>query len=128
MKFALRGSLLLVIAVAILTVVLNLKNNDNIVEVKFSMLACENCNHLDVVKSSSPNLIGKLIIPKSININIDEVINNIINDKTTLCLLGQPYRYNPNLFGISPDGIRFQVNAIIPLEQCKEKINNLTSQ
>lgn len=96
-----------------------IKREETLVSARYEMLACEGCNHLTVEKSSGASLNGETIIPVSSLIDIDQLIENIALTKEPLCLRGKPYRFNWNLFGIDPGGIRFEVIASENQEACK---------
>jgi len=103
-----------------------LKSDKMIVEASYMMLACEDCNHMMVEKSSSKKYVGKTIIPLSSKVNIDEVIGEIALTRESVCFIGKAHLYNVNVFGINPDGIRFRVVNRLPILKCDEAINHLT--
>ncbi|MFT7558683.1 MAG: hypothetical protein ACI93R_000582 [Flavobacteriales bacterium] len=91
---------------------------DTTISARYEMLACEGCNHMAVEKSKDANLNGKTIIPVSSTVDIEQLIDSIALTKEPLCLRGKPYRFNWNLFGIDPDGIKFEVTAKENPEVC----------
>lgn len=80
-----------------------------IVSARYEMLACEGCYHMTVEKSKGGSLDGETIIPMSKTIDIEQLVDSIAVKKEPLCLRGRPYRFSLNLFGINPDGKRFEV-------------------
>lgn len=82
---------------------------ETIVSARYEMLACEGCYHMTVEESKDGSLDGETIIPISSKIDIEQLINSIAITKEPLCLRGKPFRFNWNLFGINPDGKRFEV-------------------
>lgn len=97
------------LAVSGLFTVSKLKGDETIVSARYEMLACEGCYHLTVEKSKGGYLDGETIIPISNTIDIEQLIDNIAITRESLCLRGKLYRFNWNLFGINPDGKRFEV-------------------
>lgn len=89
----------------------NLKLEETMLSARYEMLACEDCNHMMVEKSKNKGLLGKTIIPVSSVVDIEQLIDSVAITKDPLCLRGRPYRFNLNVFGIKPDGIRFEVTA-----------------
>lgn len=94
------------------------QSDETIVSAQYEMLACEDCNHMIVGKSKGGYLDGETIIPISNTIDIEQLIDSIAITKEPLCLRGKPYRFNWNLFGINPDGKRFEVTERISLKFC----------
>lgn len=85
---------------------------------RYEMLACEDCNHMTVEKSNDQSLAGKTIIPISSAIDVGQMIESIALSKEPLCLRGKPYRFNWNMLGINPGGVRFEVTAKEDLLVC----------
>lgn len=100
---------LVVLAVGGLFAASKLQLEETIVSAQYEMLACEGCYHMTIEKSEGGDLDGETIIPISNTVDIEELINSIAITKAPLCLRGKPYRFNWNLFGINPDGKRFEV-------------------
>lgn len=86
-----------------------LQFEETIVSARYEMLACEGCYHMTVEKSKNGYLNGETIIPLSSTLDIEQLIDSVALTKDPLCLRGKPYRFNWNLFGINPDGKRFEV-------------------
>ena len=93
---------------------------ETIVSARYEMLACEDCYHMTVEKSKDVRLDGETIIPISSKIDIEQLINSIAITKGLLCLCGKPFRFNWNLFGINPDGMRFEVTEKLSPIVCSE--------
>lgn len=91
---------------------------ETIVSARYQMLACEGCNHMTIEKSKSGELDGETIIPISNTLDIEQLIDSIAITKDPLCLRGKPYRFNWNLFGINPDGKRFEVTEKLSPIDC----------
>ncbi|WP_445369666.1 hypothetical protein ACH5Y9_11185 [Methylomonas sp. BW4-1] len=96
-------------AISGLLVASKLQLEESIVSARYEMLACEGCYHLTVEKSKGGELDGETIIPVSSKVNIVQLIDSIAITKEPLCFRGKLYRFNWNLFGIDPDGKRFEV-------------------
>lgn len=105
---------IIVLVVLVLTsggsfVASKLQLEEIIVSARYEMLACEDCYHMTVEKSSNTYLNDKTIIPLSSTLDIEQLVDSVALTKDPLCLRGKPYRFNWNLFGINPDGKRFEV-------------------
>jgi hypothetical protein len=109
MKVKIVISGLAALAVGGLFATFKLQFEETIVSARYEMLACEGCYHMTVEKSKGGDLDGETIIPISNKMDIEQLINSIALTKEPLCLRGKPYRFNWNLFGIDPDGKRFEV-------------------
>lgn len=96
----------------------NLKLDETTISARYEMLACENCFHMTVEKSTDGTLNGETIIPLSSTLDIEQLIDSVALTKEALCLRGKPYRFNINLFGIDPGGKRFEVIAKENPEAC----------
>ncbi|WP_444932015.1 hypothetical protein ACJJIF_09710 [Microbulbifer sp. SSSA002] len=96
-----------------------LKSKEAVVSARYEKLACESCYHMTVVKSSSPDLLGKTIIPIASDIDIEKMINDIVLKDQKSCLRGRPYVFNYNIFKINPGGIRFKVISQELEEACE---------
>ena len=107
MKHILLGLVLLTVAGLLLASKVQLE--ETIVSARYEMLACEDCYHMAVEKSKDGSLDGETIIPISNKIDIEQLINSIAITKDPLCLRGKVFRFNWNLFGINPDGKRFEI-------------------
>ena len=97
----------------------NLKTDSVIVEVRYLLEACEKCTHFEVENSSDSSLVGATIIVLSDEIDVESLINDYLSNRQNICLRGEAYRFNPNVLGIRPDGIRFAVNHKTQLSECK---------
>jgi hypothetical protein len=95
-----------------------LQLKETTVSARYDMLACEGCYHMTVEKSKDRYLDGKIIIPISNTLDIERLIDSIAITKEPLCLRGKPYRFNWNLFGINPDGNRFEVTEKLNPQVC----------
>jgi len=95
-----------------------LQREETILSARYEMLACEDCNHMTVEKSKDQSLVGKTIIPVSSALDVGQMIESIALTKEPLCLRGKPYRFNWNVLGINPDGVRFEVTAKEDLQVC----------
>jgi len=95
-----------------------LQREETTLTARYEMLACEDCNHMTVEKSTDQSLVGKTIIPVSSAIDIEQMIESIALTKEPLCLRGKPYRFNWKVLGIKPDGVRFEVTAKEDLQVC----------
>ncbi|QUX90526.1 hypothetical protein CYL31_03515 [Marinomonas sp. A3A] len=98
--------------------VFNLQLEETTVSARYDMLACEDCYYMTIEKSKDGHLDGETIIPTSNTINIEQLIDSIAITRDTLCLRGKPYRFNWNIFGINPDGKRFEVIEKVSLLDC----------
>lgn len=107
-----------------LAILLSLKTERMIVQASYMMLACEKCHHMKVEKSSNNKLLGKIIIPSSSDVKIEDILNEIALTKDGVCFTGKAYHFNINVFGLKPDGIRFKVEDRLPLVKCNE-LNHL---
>ncbi len=85
---------------------------------RYEMLACEDCNHMTVEKSEDRSLVGKTIIPVSSVIDINQLIESNALAREPLCLRGKAYYFNWNVFGINPDGVRFEITAKEDVQVC----------
>jgi hypothetical protein len=103
-----------------LLVASKLQLEETIVSARYEMLACEGCYHMTVEKSKDGHLNGETIIPISNTIDIEQLIDSVAVTKDPLCLRGKPYRFNWNLFGINPDGKRFEVTEKLSSIVCAE--------
>lgn len=119
-----RKKYILVILLALpimLFIAFHLKSEKKLVQARYLMLACENCNHMEVIKSNDENIISQTVIPESNTYNIEDLITESIEEKQDLCLEGYTYRLNfSNLWGIDPSGIRFKVEKSYPLSKCEK--------
>jgi len=115
-KFIIIGLALLIVGAWFVTSKLQLEATT--LSARYEMLACEDCNHMAVDKSKDQSLVGKTIIPVSNTVDIEQLIDSVVLTKEPLCLSGKPYRFNWNLFGINPDGIRFEVTTKESPEVC----------
>lgn len=95
-----------------------LQREETTVIARYEMLACEDCNHMTVEKSKDQSLVGKTLIPVSSAIDVEQMIESIALSKEPLCLRGKPYRFNWNLLGINPNGVRFEVTVKEDLQVC----------
>lgn len=95
-----------------------LQRDETILSARYEMLACEDCNHMTVVKSMDQSLVGKTIIPVSSAMDVEQMIEAVALTKEPLCLRGKAYRFNWNVLGINPDGVRFEVTAKEDLQVC----------
>lgn len=95
-----------------------LQLEETIISARYEMLACEGCYHMTVEKSKDGSLDGEMIIPVSKSIDIEQLIESIAISKESLCLRGNLYRFNWNLFGINPDGKRFEVIETVSPTVC----------
>lgn len=103
----------------ILYIAFNLKSESKLVQARYLMLACENCNHMEVIKSNDKSIISQTIIPESDKYIIEDLITKSFEEKQDLCLEGYTYRLNlSNLWNIDPPGIRFKVEKSYPLSKC----------
>ena len=109
MKIKIMVSGVVALAVGGLFAASKLQLEETTVSARYEMLACEGCYHMTIEKSKGGYLDGETIIPVSNTVNIEQLIDSIAITKDTLCLRGKPYRFNWNLFGINPDGMRFEV-------------------
>lgn len=88
-------------------------------QASYLQLACENCTHMEVVKSRDASLLSTTIIPQSDVYDIESIIPVSSIGDADLCLEGVLYTSNlANLFGIDPSGLRFEVLKVHPLESC----------
>lgn len=97
-----------------------LQLEETIIVARYEMLACEGCYHMTVEKSKGGYLDGETIIPISNTIDIEQFVESIAITKDPLCLRGKPYRFNWNLFGINPDGKRFEVTENVSPTVCSD--------
>ena len=100
----------------------NVKLEETTISVRYEMLACEGCNHMTVENDKNKNLVGKTIIPVSSEVDIEQLIDSVALTKEPLCLRGKPYRFNFNILGIDPDGIRFDVSEVLERNFCSENL------
>lgn len=105
------------IALLLLTI-FNLKASEITVELKYSMMACENCNHFYVIASDTKEYVGKIFVPASEVFDFKSIVEEVVVNNKRLCAVGRPYQFNPNLFGIAVDAIRFKVANIISDADC----------
>lgn len=97
----------------------NLKSEKKLVQVRYLMLACEKCNHMEVINSNDKSIISQTIIPESNTYNLEDLISKSIKEKQDLCFDGYMYKLNlSNLWNIAPPGIRFKVEKSYPLSTC----------
>lgn len=115
-KFIILGIIVLLVGAWFVTS--NMQLEETIISARYEMLACEDCNHMTIEKSKGNSLVGKTIIPVSAEINVERLIDSVALTKESLCLRGKPYRFNWNVLGINPDGIRFEVIAKETPEVC----------
>lgn len=108
-KLILLGLTVLVAGVWFISSTLQLE--ETTLSAHYEMLACEDCNHMTVEKSKDQSLAGKTIIPVSCVIDIEQMIDSNALTKEPLCLRGRAYRFNWNVLGINPDGVRFEVTT-----------------
>ncbi|MCP4458364.1 MAG: hypothetical protein GY816_10135 [Cytophagales bacterium] len=71
-----------------------------------------------VEKSQDLDLIGEIIIPISRAVDIEQMIDDIAINNEQVCLRGQLYKFNLNLFKIDPDGKKFEVISQENTEMC----------
>lgn len=101
-----------------LGLIMFLQQDKATVQALYKQNACERCYHMTILKSKDKELVGQTIIPESDFINLENVIDKVIITKEPLCLSGKAYRYNWNILGIKPDGIRFEVLNILSKDKC----------
>lgn len=110
--------------ITVIYLIVNLKGEKTLVQARYLMLACENCDHMEIVKSTDENIVAQTIIPESNTYSIEELISNTLKDKSDLCLEGYAYKFNTaNIWRIDPPGIRFKVENSYPLSKC-ENLNS----
>ena len=115
-KFIVLGVVVLLVGAWLVTS--NMQLEETVISARYEMLACEDCNHMTVEKAKDQSLVGKTIIPESSAVNIDQLIDSVALTKEPLCLRGKPYRFNWNVSGINPDGMRFEVTTKASPEDC----------
>jgi len=115
-KLTLLGVAILVVGAWFIASTLQLE--ETILTARYEMLACEDCKHMTVEKSKDQSLVGKTIIPVSSAIDVEQMIESIALTKEPLCLRGKAYRFNWNVLGINPGGVRFEVTAKEDLQVC----------
>lgn len=103
----------------------NLTGNEVLVSARYEMLACEDCNHMLVERSQDRALLGKSILMISSTVDTESIISDAVSRREPICLKGLPYLFNPNLFGITPDAIRFEVISVESAEACAKLQTNL---
>lgn len=115
-KLLLLGLVILVVGAWFIASTLQLEETTLLA--RYEMSACEDCNHMTVEQSEDQTLVGKTIIPVSSALDIDQLIESNVLTKEPLCLRGKAYRFNWNVLGINPDGVRFEVTANEDLHAC----------
>ena len=109
--------ILLLLVVGTITAT-QLQTVETTISASYEMLACEKCNHMTVEKSEDAQFIGETIIPVSDTVDIDKMIDSIALTREHVCLTGRFYRVNFNLLGISPEGRKFEVTALVDEAEC----------
>ena len=100
---------------------INLKGEEQRIQARYLMLACEGCFHMEVERSTDAALLNTTIIPKSNKIDVEQLINNALEaNRKIFCLKGRKKLFNLNLFNIDPNGIIFFIDETLPIEQCNE--------
>lgn len=118
MNFKLSISVVLGLLIIAATVAFTFQQDKTTVQALFEQNACERCYHMTVLKSKNKELVGQTIIPESDFINLEKEIDKVVITKEPLCLSGKAYRYNWNILGIKPDGIRFEVLNVLSKDKC----------
>ncbi|MET0356154.1 MAG: hypothetical protein ABW044_05210 [Cellvibrio sp.] len=112
------ASVLVILSVAVL---LQVKSETKVVTAEYLMLACEDCNHMQITHSDDPDDIGKTIIPVSDVVDIEQLIDTIALSKESVCLVGQFYKVNLNFVPINPSGYKFEVLEVKNKGKCIRK-------
>ncbi len=106
--------------VGVLIVVSNLKGEQQTLQARYLMLSCEKCYHMEVEKSSIQRVVKNTIIPRSTELDIEQLIDSSLEkDNKLFCFKGRAQKYNINLFGIDPDGIVFFVEEVLDIKLCE---------
>ena len=123
-----RNKFIIVTLIAIMVLayaIFHLKSERALLQVRYLMLACENCYHMEVIKSKDARLISETIIPESDKFSIEDLISKSLEEKQDLCLEGYFYIVNTSTLWIDPPGHRFKVETSYPLSKCEDLQSNL---
>ncbi|PKM44320.1 MAG: hypothetical protein CVV05_11260 [Gammaproteobacteria bacterium HGW-Gammaproteobacteria-1] len=108
----------LILVLAAMFAMSQLKSDELVLSASYQKLACENCYHMTVEKSIDPGLLGETIIPVSKTVDIEKMIDGISLTNEHVCLRGRLHSFNFNLFRIDPDGKKFEVLSQEKAEAC----------
>jgi len=107
------------VTVAALTVIFRLEDSEQIVRARFLMLACENCYHMEVQKSSDGRRIGVTIIPISNDLDVQVLVGErLLRHESVFCLRGRAKLFNIDFLGIDPSGVAFRIEEDLPMVEC----------
>jgi|GEM_PF-1531458 len=112
-------SVLFPVTVAALAVIFRLEDSEQIVRARFLMLACENCYHMEVEKSSDGRRVGVTIIPTSNDLDVEVLVSErLLRHESVFCLRGRAKLVNFDLLGIDPPGVAFRIEEVLPMVNC----------
>ncbi len=112
-------SVIILIIITIFYIAPNLKSDKKLVLARPLMLSCENCYRLEVIASNDKNLISQIIIPESVNYNVEGFISEPLKDKQNYCLEGYTYIFNLPVYRVDPPVTRFEIDKSYPLSECR---------
>ncbi|MGK0273544.1 MAG: hypothetical protein ACI88H_004225 [Cocleimonas sp.] len=104
----------------LLFILFGLKASDEIeILAQYEMLACENCDHMMVIRSNKKELVGESIIPIAEKQVIESVIDFSIGAPEKLvCIKGRLFLLDYSFGLIDPKGKKFHIDSFGEEKRC----------